>query len=625
MAGQVYAYAIDGPYSPNEGHRFNMNRLIIDPYTTALSSRPLWNFFQSKGYDVSSPKSDLSFEYHNNFDSSPRSIVTGNRFDWQDDVHPRVPWTDTIIYETHTRGLTIHPSSRVHFSGTYSGVIEKIPYLKELGITAIELLPIQEFNDAEIAISNPLTKEPLVNYWGYSTVAFFAPKRSYSHSTIEGGQILEFKEMVKELHKAGIEVILDIVFNHTAEGNELGPTLSFRGIDNTVYYLLQSDKRLYRNFSGCGNTVNCNHPVVRQLIIDCLVYWVVKMHVDGFRFDLASVMGRDENGEIMRNPPLLAEIAENPILRDTKLIAEAWDAAGAYQVGSFPGHRWSEWNGKFRDDIRMFWRGDPGMVGIFASRISGSADIYQRSGKEPLNSINFITCHDGFTLNDLVTYNKKHNEANGENNVDGTNDNFSYNYGIEGQSSDIAIERLRVRQIKNFITTLFISRGVPLFLGGDEFRRTQNGNNNAFCQDNPISWYDWTLLERNREIFRFVKEMIVFRKQHQVLKEVKYYTDKDITWYSASATAPDWGFDNRSLSFVIHGNQELFVMVHAGLNDRQFVIPSLPLGVQWNRVIDTALSEPEDICPPGNEVNIADQENYDVRARSMVILISKNK
>ena len=304
----------------------------------------------------------------------------------------------------------------------------------------------------------------------------------------------EFKQMVKELHKAGIEVILDIVFNHTAEGNQRGPTISFRGLDNTIYYMLEKDRRRYRNYSGCGNTVNCNHPVVRQFIIDCLTYWVVKMHVDGFRFDLASVMGRDEDGAIMSNPPLLAEIAENPILRETKLIAEAWDAAGAYQVGSFPGHRWSEWNGRYRDDIRMFWRGDPGMVGTLASRISGSADIYQKAGKEPVNSINFVTCHDGFTLNDLVSYNEKHNEGNGEGNRDGTDWNYSYNYGVEGASDDPEIEAIRVRQIKNFIATLFVSRGVPLFLGGDEFRRTQKGNNNAFCQDNEISWYDWDLL-----------------------------------------------------------------------------------------------------------------------------------
>jgi glycogen operon protein len=625
MAGQAYAYIIDGPYNPKEGHRFNKNRLIVDPYTTVLSKHPSWDFLKSKGYMVSSPLGDLSFSHRKNFNSVPRSIVTGNRFDWQNDIHPRVSWADTIIYETHVRGLTIHPSSGVDHPGTYSGVIEKIPYFRDMGITALEFLPIQEFNEAEIAGCNPLTKEPLVNYWGYSTVAFFSPKGSYSHSEVEGGQIIEFKEMVMELHKAGIEVILDIVFNHTAEGNEKGPTISFRGIDNSIYYVLEKDKRFYQNFTGCGNTVNCNHPIVRQLIIDCLVYWVVKMHVDGFRFDLASVMGRDENGDIMRNPPLLTEIAENPILRDTKLIAEAWDAAGAYQVGSFPGHRWSEWNGKYRDDIRLFWRGDPGMIGLFASRISGSADIYQKSGKEPLNSINFITCHDGFTLNDLVSYNEKHNDANDENNADGTNENYSYNYGVEGPTSNQNIEKLRIRQIKNLMATLFISRGVPLFLGGDEFRRSQKGNNNAFCQDNEISWYNWGLLQTNKEIFRFIKEIIAFRKRHSVLKEVKFYTEKDITWYAADGTSPDWAHDSRSLSCMIHGKQELFLMFHAGFEKIVFTIPSLPSGLQWFRTVDTSASEPEDICPANSEKPLKNQTTYLLEARSMVILVSKSR
>ncbi len=382
-AGQSYAYRVDGPYEPREGNRFNKHRLLVDPYATALSRYPHWDFFKAKGYDPGSPLEDLSFSVKDNADSVPRCIVTGNRFDWREDRLPKIPWSETIIYETHVRGLTIHPSSGVDSPGTFGGVIEKIPYFKSLGITAIELLPIQEFNEHESNEINPLTEDELLNYWGYSTVSFFAPKSTYGMNGREGSQVAEFKAMVKELHKAGIEVILDVVFNHTAEGNETGPTISFRSLDNAVYYMLEKDRRQYLNLSGCGNTVNCNHPVVRQFIIDCLTYWVVKMHVDGFRFDLASIMGRDEEGEIMRNPPLLAEIAENPLLRNAKLIAEAWDAAGAYQVGSFPGHRWSEWNGKFRDDIRLFWRGDPGMVGLLASRISGSADIIKRPEKNP--------------------------------------------------------------------------------------------------------------------------------------------------------------------------------------------------------------------------------------------------
>ena len=474
-AGQIYAYRVDGPYHPRDGDRFNKHKLLLDPYATALSSRPRWDFHRAKGYDTKSTLIDLSFSAQDNSGSVPRCIVTGNRFDWGEDTPLKTSWSETVIYETHVKGLTVHPSSGAKAPGTFRGIIEKIPYFKELGITAVELLPIQEFNEHESEKLNPQTLDPLTNYWGYSTVAFFAPKSTYSGGVPEGGQVQEFKQMVKELHKAGIEVILDIVFNHTAEGDQRGPTISFRGLDNTIYYMLEKDRRRYRNYSGCGNTVNCNHPVVRQFIIDCLTYWVVKMHVDGFRFDLASVMGRDEDGAIMRNPPLLAEISENPILRETKLIAEAWDAAGAYQVGSFPGHRWSEWNGRYRDDIRMFWRGDQGMVGTLASRISGSADIYQKAGKEPVNSINFVTCHDGFTLNDLVSYNEKHNEANGEGNRDGTDWNCSYNYGVEGASDDAEIEAIRIRQIKNFIATLFVSRGVPLFLGGDEFRRTPKG------------------------------------------------------------------------------------------------------------------------------------------------------
>jgi isoamylase len=622
-AGQAYAYRVDGPYSPGEGHRFNKQKLLLDPYATGVSRHPRWDFLKAKGYDTGSPLGDLSFSSHDNSDSVPRCIVTGNRFSWEDDLPPRVPWSETIIYETHVRGLTAHPSSLVARPGTFGGVVEKIPHLKELGITAVEFLPIQDFNEYETPNLDPISREPLVNYWGYSTISFFSPKASYGGYSRDGANVAEFKMMVKELHKAGIEVILDIVFNHTAEGNELGPTLSFRGIDNAIYYMLDKDRRKYQNYSGCGNTVNCSHPVVRQFIIDCLIYWVVKMHVDGFRFDLASVMGRDEDGEIMRNPPLLAEIAENPILRDTKLIAEAWDAAGAYQVGSFPGHRWSEWNGRYRDDVRLFWRGDPGMIGLFASRISGSADIYQRSGKEPLNSINFITCHDGFTLNDLVSYNAKHNEANGEGNSDGAAENYSYNYGAEGESNDAEVERTRIRQIKNFVATLFISRGVPLFLGGDEFRRSQKGNNNAFCQDNDVSWYNWDMLKENCEIFRFAREMISFRKRNPILREVKFYTDRDIDWYGPEGGPPGWDYDDRSLACTIHGGQDLFLMFHAGFEERRFLVPQARAGLNWYCAVDTSLNDPDDIHPAGREKALEHEGSYVLQNRSMVILLAK--
>jgi isoamylase len=620
-AGQVYAYHVDGPYNPTEGFRFNRNRLILDPYATSLTACPVWDFDCAKGYDLTSPHEDLSFSKMDNIGSSPRCIVTGNRFDWDDDMPPKIPWSKTIIYETHVKGLTVHPSSCVKYPGTFKGVIEKIPYLKRLGISAVEFLPIQEFNEREMDRPNPLTGESLVNYWGYSTISFFAPKASYAYSDQPNAQVDEFKSMVKALHKAGMEVILDIVFNHTAEGNHLGPTISFRGLDNTIYYILEKDKHHYLNYTGCGNTLNCNHPVVRQFIIDCLTYWVVKMHVDGFRFDLASIMGRDENGEIMKNPPLLSEIAENPILRDVKLIAEAWDAAGAYQVGSFPGHRWSEWNGRYRDDVRRFWRGDPGMLGIFASRISGSADVYQKTGKEPLNSINFLTCHDGFTLNDLVSYNEKHNEANGENNSDGTNENYSYNYGVEGPTGDPEVERIRVRQIKNLIATLFVSRGVPLFLGGDEFRRSQGGNNNAFCQDNEVSWYDWELADSNNEILRFTMEMIAFRKDNSVLREVKFYTDREITWYSPELGTPDWD-DGRSLACLIHGESKLLVMFHAGFDDCMFLIPPAPDGKVWRYAVDTSQESPKDVFKTGREAPLPSQERIILSPRSLMILVA---
>ncbi len=621
-AGQYYNYRVDGPYSPREGLRFNKHKLLLDPYAASLSSQPAWDFLKAKGYAVSSGFGDLSLSAIDNADAVPRCIVTGNRFEWEDDAPPKTSWSETIIYETHVKGLTVHPSSGAAAPGTFRGVIEKIPYFKELGITAVEFLPIQDFNERETEKLNTLTGQPLTNYWGYSTVAFFAPKSAYAASG-EGGQVREFKQMVKELHRAGIEVILDIVFNHTAEGDERGPTLSFRGLDNRTYYMLEDDRRHYRNYSGCGNTVNCNHPVVRQFIIDCLAYWVIKMHVDGFRFDSASVMGRGEDGTMMNNPPLLVEIAENPILRETKLVAEAWDAAGAYQVGSFSGHRWSEWNGKYRDDIRMFWRGDPGMVGALASRISGSADIYQKAGKEPVNSINFVTCHDGFTLNDLVSYNEKHNEGNGENNRDGTDWNCSYNYGVEGPTDDPEIESIRVRQIKNFIATLFVSRGVPLFLGGDEFRRTQKGNNNAYCQDNEISWYDWNSLGKNREIFRFAKGMIAFRKRNRVLRDVKFYTDADISWHAPDGGPQTWTYEMRSLGAMIRGEEPLYLMFHPGFAEESFVLPPAPVGKKWRSAVDTAVVPPGDIRLPGEEEFLPRQDAFIMKMRSMAILVAR--
>ena len=629
---QVYAFQVDGPYAPEHGHRFNRNKVILDPYATALIGTDLWDFASARGFDLDSPLKDLSFSEEGNSQHMPKCLIADTRFDWEGDRPLKHSWSDTIIYETHVRGLTIHPSSSVQEPGTFLGLVEKIPHFKELGVTAVELMPVQEFNAGELTTINPLTGEPLRNYWGYDTVSFFAPKESYSTCKGPGCQVIEFKAMVKELHRAGIEVILDIVFNHTAEGNELGPTLNFRGLDNSIYYMLKDDRRFYRNYSGCGNTVNCNHPVVRGYILDCLRYWAIEMHVDGFRFDLASVLGRDENGKILPNPPLLESIAEDPILRDVKLIAEAWDAGGAYQVGSFPGQRWSEWNGCFRDDIRRFWHGEPGLIGALATRICGSSDLYQHTGKHPINSINFVTCHDGFTLNDLVSYKYKHNEANGEGNRDGSNQNYSDNHGIEGETGDPEVNAIRIRQSKNMLATLFVSRGVPMMLGGDEFRRTQSGNNNAYCQDNEISWYDWGLLDRNRELFRFTREIILFRKRHKVLRTQEFYTDKDIRWLVPSGGNPDWSSPDQALGCLIQPPQNdaaasdptLCLLFNAEDFEVTFNLPRSPEGY-WRLAVDTAASSPADIHEEGAEKRLRPQNKYRMTAKSMVILLGTKR
>ncbi len=483
-----------------------------------------------------------------------------------------------------------------------------------------------EFNDAQVVPHNPPPGQPLRNYWGYDPVGFFAAKASYSSAGGLGQQRLEFKEMVRALHQAGIEVILDVVFNHTAEGNELGPTLSFRGLDNPIFYMLADDPRYYKDFTGTGNTVNANHPVVRHLILDALRYWVVEMHVDGFRFDLASVLGRDREGNLLRNAPLLESIAEDPILRDVKIIAEAWDAAGAYEVGSFSEQRWAEWNGRYRDDVRRFWRGDDGMLGLFASRICGSADIYTPSGKGPEASINFITCHDGFTLNDLVSYNDKHNEANGEDNRDGTNANYSKNYGAEGETTDADIQAVRTRQIKNFLLTLLISRGVPMLLGGDEFRRTQAGNNNAYCQDNATSWYDWSLLEQHREIFRFTQGLLAFRLAHPVLSEEEFYADADIQWFGPQGGPPAWGDPQaRQFGCLIREDEanSLCLLFNAAAEAVDFTLPPLPSGTDWWVAVDTAHAAPQDLFAPGEEPQWDTAQAYPLSPRSSAILMAR--
>ncbi|MBN1352091.1 glycogen debranching protein GlgX [candidate division KSB1 bacterium] len=639
-AGQLYAWRVAGPYDPANGHRFNPNKLLVDPYARALSGNYTWDLAGARGYDPASPEKDRSYSTRDDAAGIPKCILLDDEFDWQGDKPLNYPLGDCIIYETHVRGLTLHPTSGAQHPGTFEGIVEKIPYFKELGITSLELLPVQEFDELEIIQKNPITGDQLENYWGYSTIAFFAPKSRYCSGGQMGEQVTAFKTMVRELHKAGIEVILDIVLNHTSEGNETGPTLCFRGLDNVIYYLLEKDRRFYKNYSGCGNTLNCNHPIVRDFVLDCLRYWVIEMHVDGFRFDLASILGRGEDGEILENPPLVNRIAEDPILRNTKIIAEAWDAAGAYQVGSFPGKRWAEWNGRYRDDIRRFWRGDSGLIPIFATRIAGSSDLYQDDGRQPFHSINFITCHDGFTLNDLVSYNEKHNEANGEENRDGSNDNNSFNFGVEGITDDPKIEKMRKQQIKNLLTTLLISQGTPMLLGGDEFRRTQNGNNNAYCQNNEISWYDWSFIEKHPEIFRFFKTLIALRRKHPIFRRPHFFAGidrnhnhyRDIHWFDHRAQEHNWNEKSRTLTCILDGSSietgavyddnDVCIMVNIDFKSRRFRIPNAPPGKKWFLSIDTSKESPDDILPLDGEKYLQKQTCYTLSQRSMVVLFS---
>jgi glycogen operon protein len=626
LAGQLYSYRVEGPYLPEQGHRFNPHKLLLDPYARAIAGIDHWDFLAARGYDSSSRLADLSISTVDNAGTTPKCIFTDDHFDWEMDSPPKHPASDTVIYETHVRGFTIHPSSGVAHPGTFAGLIEKIPYLQDLGVTAIELMPVLEFNENESNRLNPITGERLKNYWGYNPVAFFAPKRSYSIGGPHGQQIQEFREMVKAFHRAGIEVILDVVLNHSAEGDELGPTISLRGIENSIFYMLQENGcRYYKNFSGVGNTLNANHPVVREFVRNALRYWVMHMHVDGFRFDLASVLGRDQHGNILLNAPLLEGIAEDPILRDVKIIAEAWDAGGAYQVGGFSTRRWTEWNGRFRDDVRRFWAGDAGMIPSFASRICGSSDLYQNSGKGPASSLNFVTCHDGFTLNDLVSYKEKHNDENGEFGRDGNDANYSDNCGVEGPSQDHGVQDVRNRLIKNFLLTLFISRGVPMLLGGDEFRRTQRGNNNAYCQDNEVSWFDWSLLEMHKEIQRFTRGMIAFRRAHPVLRREKFYTDEQIKWFAPNGAVLDWA-DQRQKSFacLILGETEsdLFLLFNADARSVEFYLPALPDGKIWRLAVDTSRAAPDDLFDSGKELSMQGQIGFRLEPRSSAILLT---
>ncbi len=627
--GQLYGYRVDGPYCPSEGgHRFNAHKLLLDPFATAVAPIDNWEFSRALGYDPAAPARDASFSRVDNADSTPKCVITDESFDWEGDRLLRRPWSETIIYEAHVRGATIHVSSGVSAPGTFRGLVEKLPYFQDLGVTAIELMPVAEFNERDQIRVDPTTGATLTNYWGYNSVAFMAPKASYSSSGGDGQQTLEFKEMVKAFHVAGIEVILDVVLNHTAEGNESGPTFAFRGFDNCIFYLLEDeDPRYYRDYTGTGNTINANHPVIRDIILEVLRHWVVDMHVDGFRFDLASVLGRGRTGLLLADPPLLERIAEDPILRGIKLIAEAWDAAGAYQVGSFSERAWAEWNGRYRDDVRQFWRGDPGMRGLFASRLAGSADLYEHSGKTPQSSINYVTAHDGFTLNDLVSYAQKHNEANGESNQDGTNENYSENFGVEGPTGDPAIERARIQQIKNFLLTLFVSRGVPMMLGGDEFRRSQLGNNNAYCQDNEVSWFDWSLVNRHAEIHRFVRTLIRFRQATPVLRAGTFYSEAELQWFDPDRQTPDWmDPEARVLACAVADGESpsLYFLCNASSAPVTFTLPVSPKG-PWHLVADTSREPPEDIRDLGAELALDPEAQFTLPARASAVLTAHGR
>ena len=620
-----YGYRADGPFDPKgAGRWFNKDNILLDPYAQALEGGEAW------GDPSTDTDKDTSF--------SRRCCMPADDFDWQGDRPLNMPLKDSIIYELHVRGYTIHKSSGVTKPGTYKGLVEKIPYIQSLGVTAVELLPVFEFNELENKRLNPKTGERLKNFWGYSTMAFFAPKASYASNPWDGHQAREFKDMVKAFHQAGLEVIIDVVFNHTAESDEKGPTISFRGLDNTTYYALDPGSKDYLNLSGCGNTVNGNHPVVQALILDCLRYWVIEMHVDGFRFDLASILRRDHTGELLAGPSVVDLIEQDPVLAQTKIIAEAWDTQ-VNQVGHFPG-RWSEWNAYYRDDIRRFVRGDGGIVTALATRIAGSSDLYQASGRRPHNSINYITCHDGFTLYDLVSYEQKHNEENGENNQDGSNQSFSSNSGVEGPTDDNRVNDLRLRRIKTAVAILMVSQGVPMILAGDEFGRTQQGNNNPYCQDNEINWVNWNLARDHAGLVRFFRKMIALRNRHPVFRRSHFLSGvdtnhddyPDVSWHGFEVGKPDWSDNARGLAFMLDGSElgdgqqddDFLVILNGDHVERSFEIPQPREGRMWYRIVDTGKPSPEDILDEDKaEAAAIEHNNYSMVPGSASVFISR--
>jgi len=646
----LYNIRTDGPYNPAaDGTRCNIAKTLLDPYAPAITGDYYWQKGDAFGYDNSNPD-DPDRHLHpgtvDNVVGAPRCVAYRSDFDWEGDQHPDIPIEESIIYEVNVRGFTRHHSSESDLGGTYRGFIEKIPYLKDLGITAVELLPIFEFDQFDCPFRDPVTSERLANAWGYNTVGFFAPESHYSYYGKSGDQVDEFKMLVRELHKNNIEVILDVVFNHTREGNQYGPTISFKGFDNNIYYMLSPKPEFYMDFTGCGNTFNCNHPVVRKFILDCLRYWVQEMHIDGFRFDLAAVFAIDVDQTQKGKTPIIHEIETDPVLSRIKLIAEPWSIQ-QYMLGSFSDRRWAEWNGKFRDTIRRFVKGDTGQVGDLATRVAGSFDLFAPDAdaeRSPFHSINFVTCHDGFTLNDLVSYNEKHNERNGEQNRDGANDNNSWNCGYEGpvEKADLPdeekaeIETLRRQQIKNFLTLLLVSQGTPMLLYGDEMRRTAEGNNNTVFQDNALNWINWEFKDRHAEVLRFTQLIIAFRKRHRIVRRWRYMTAdesdtpilRNITWHGVKPNKADFSETSRFIAWTLEAFETdqrsdvpIYVASSAFWEPLTIELPEAK-NRHWYRVVDTSLPEGEDIVSE-EEAFFLPEPSYLVRPRSTIVLVAK--
>ncbi len=634
-AGQLYGFKVRGDYDPRLGLRFNENKFLIDPYSKALTGKIVNRDNLLFSYDPDSEAKDLSFDGRDTTAIMPKSIVIDDNFDWQGDKPPDTSPEKSIIYEVHLKGFTAHRSSKVRDPGTYLGFIEKIPYLQKLGITAVEFLPLQEFY-----VEDFLLKKGLTNYWGYNTVGFLAPESSYATRSAAGSQVTEFKTLVRELHKAGIEVIMDVVYNHTGEGDETGPTICFRGIDNPTYYCLKGPEhqpgRYYENYSGCGNSINAPDPHVIRFILDSLRYWIEVMRVDGFRFDLAAILGREDSGFTAKSP-FFDVIAQDPVLNRIKLIAEPWDIQ-TYEIGKFPVD-WSEWNGTFRDTVRRFGRGDTGQIGDMRHRLLGSPDLYGDDGRTKYNSINFVTCHDGFTLNDLVSYNGKHNEANLEDNRDGTNDNYSWNCGCEGETDEMpSVTEMRRRLAKNYLCHLFLSSGTPMMFGGDEFLRSQRGNNNAYCQDNDVSWYDWGLAKKNADFLKFCRQIIAMVKKYRALQMRRYssgYLSSELIrfryeWFGRDLKEPAWDNpEEKALSLYLYAQEKgrkeygFFGIFNAGPDSHKVRLPELPHHRKWYRKIDTSLEPEEDFMEQGEEVMISPPDFYVVNPRSTVLLIGQ--